>query len=371
MDLDPSTPGIQTSFTVAGEGTYEVNSTGRVVFIPQSGFTLDPTPIPYTVKDTNGQLSNEAMIDLDYRPVLDNDSSTGHLYGDTVTLNIINNDDRGDTIVLSTLQILGTSNPGDPLTVPGEGTWSLNLITGEITFTPEPGFADDPTPIRYIAEDADGNVAEPATVLFDYDGPGACVGFPLTLVVDDKSTPFIDVIIVDNQPIGTATVFGPSTHTDQAGGLLGQITWRGATASTRMVSVSGVSKPILSEGSPEMRIVLGILSLRPAHIEVLVSDGCFELDGGRTYSVVSPIGGTTRGTVEFTEILDPQDLPFGTSPDAVSNYYRTPASGAFSNTESQTYTPASSLDASLTKSVAVTHYGGLGLTTLGAGGISS
>ncbi|MCK7460623.1 MAG: cadherin-like domain-containing protein [Sphingobacterium sp.] len=34
VDLDPATAGIQTSFTVAGQGTYSVDATGVVTFTP-------------------------------------------------------------------------------------------------------------------------------------------------------------------------------------------------------------------------------------------------------------------------------------------------------------------------------------------------
>ena len=39
-----------------------------------------------------------------------------------------------------------TANPGDPLTVPGEGEWSVDPVTGAITFTPEPDYNGSPTP---------------------------------------------------------------------------------------------------------------------------------------------------------------------------------------------------------------------------------
>ncbi len=42
------------------------------------------------------------------------------------------------------MQIVGTTNPGDDLDVAGEGTWSVDGTTGEITFTPQAGFTDDP-----------------------------------------------------------------------------------------------------------------------------------------------------------------------------------------------------------------------------------
>ncbi len=63
------------------------------------------------------------------------------------------------------MQIVGTTNPGDSLTVPGEGVWSVDGTTGEITFTPEPGFTNDPTDIAYTIDDDEGNTSNPAAPL--------------------------------------------------------------------------------------------------------------------------------------------------------------------------------------------------------------
>src|SRR5206468_13058852 len=57
VDLDPSTPGQQTTRIVAGQGFWQVDSTGNVTFFPQAGFTHDPSPITYTVQDKTGLTS--------------------------------------------------------------------------------------------------------------------------------------------------------------------------------------------------------------------------------------------------------------------------------------------------------------------------
>ena len=120
------------------------------------------------MKDTGGLLSNVAKITVGYVPVAADDSSKGNTVGTPVTLKVLANDTAGDTPVASTLKIVGTSNPGDPLVVPGEGTWSVNPTNGDITFTPLAGFTGNPTPIRYTVNDAQGNPSLPATVVVDY-----------------------------------------------------------------------------------------------------------------------------------------------------------------------------------------------------------
>ena len=62
VDLNPSIPGIQTTFTVAGQGTYSVNSSGVVTFTPTADFYGTTTPVSYTVNDNSGATSNIATI---------------------------------------------------------------------------------------------------------------------------------------------------------------------------------------------------------------------------------------------------------------------------------------------------------------------
>lgn len=64
IDLDPSTPGIQTTFTVAGQGTYTANSNGTVTFDPAPGFEGTTTSISYTIQDNGGATSNTATISV-------------------------------------------------------------------------------------------------------------------------------------------------------------------------------------------------------------------------------------------------------------------------------------------------------------------
>lgn len=64
--------------------------------------------------------------------------------------------------------IVGTSGPNVSLPVAGEGTWSVNPVTGEITFTPEAGFSGNPTPIRYTIADTLGLRSNEAVESLEY-----------------------------------------------------------------------------------------------------------------------------------------------------------------------------------------------------------
>ncbi|MEL0653398.1 hypothetical protein V6246_18440, partial [Algibacter sp. TI.3.09] len=59
---------------------------------------------------------------------------------------------------------------GDPLTlvVPNEGTWVYDPATDDLTFTPETGFTNDPTPIEYTLTETQTGLSDTATVTVDY-----------------------------------------------------------------------------------------------------------------------------------------------------------------------------------------------------------
>jgi uncharacterized repeat protein (TIGR01451 family) len=64
IDLDPITAGQQTTFAIAGEGTFEFNTTtNELLFSPVTGFT-GTTTVDYTINDAYGQTSNVATISV-------------------------------------------------------------------------------------------------------------------------------------------------------------------------------------------------------------------------------------------------------------------------------------------------------------------
>ncbi|WP_344789678.1 hypothetical protein, partial [Postechiella marina] len=154
IDLDPSTPGTQeTTLVVPGEGTWAVDAAGELTFTPEVGFTTDPTAITYTIEDAEGNVSDPATITVTYDelpPVAEDDSVAGVATGDPAVLtDITSNDTLSDGSPIDTTP--GTGNAvisldptdsdgdGDPLTlvVPGEGTWTYDPTTDDLTFTPE------------------------------------------------------------------------------------------------------------------------------------------------------------------------------------------------------------------------------------------
>ncbi|MCI9886921.1 hypothetical protein JT358_00395 [Micrococcales bacterium 31B] len=67
------------------------------------------------------------------------------------------------------------SPDGSSLTVPGQGVWTVNPVTGELTFTPAAGFTGQPDPVKFSALDKYGNVAQAGTasVKLGYAPPSA------------------------------------------------------------------------------------------------------------------------------------------------------------------------------------------------------
>jgi len=69
-----------------------------------------------------------------------------------------------------------TGEPVKTLTVPGEGEWVVDPVTGDVTFTPEPGFTADPTPVQYTVMDTTGLLSNLSTLAIDYEEPAALIG---------------------------------------------------------------------------------------------------------------------------------------------------------------------------------------------------
>ena len=166
IDLDPATPGQQTTFTVPNQGTYTVNGVGQVTFVPNATFSGNVTPITYTVKDSVGQTSNAATVNVKVTPTTSNDTATTN-FNTSVVIPVLAND-RGSLVPTSVVfpstgQPAGSSvtNGGKKLTIPGEGVYDVNP-DGTVTFTPAATFDGVATPVTYSV--FDGVTTQTATI---------------------------------------------------------------------------------------------------------------------------------------------------------------------------------------------------------------
>ncbi|WP_291794820.1 CshA/CshB family fibrillar adhesin-related protein, partial [Brevibacterium sp.] len=186
-EFDPSTVNITDpesgepvkELTVPGEGVWTVNDDGSITFTPEEGFEGDPTPIGYTVEDEAGTVSSAEVVvtyvDEATPPAANDDESLDNESGTAVRVPVLSNDEGA--LLPSTVNITDpdSGEPVKELAVPGEGTWTVDPETGDITFTPEEGYEGDPTPIAYTVEDADGNevTANVVVTYLDADAPVA------------------------------------------------------------------------------------------------------------------------------------------------------------------------------------------------------
>ncbi len=118
-----------------------------------------------------------------------------------ITVDVLDNDTPGSSALdPSSVLIGGAAGAGLPLVVPGEGTWSVNTTTGEITFSPDAALIGSPTPITYqVAGTAAPNIYSTlATVTLIYQVPNP--DFNTTLINVSVSG---DVSTNDNVVVGT------------------------------------------------------------------------------------------------------------------------------------------------------------------------
>jgi uncharacterized repeat protein (TIGR02059 family) len=181
-----------TSLTVAGEGTYTVNTTtGVVTFNPLPSFTGTATPITYQVSDSLGQTDNATItptVGLPPLPNAVNDTSTGN-WDTNQTITPTSNDTPGSSsfpFVATSVKLCasGQSAPScnaTTLTVANEGTYTVNA-NGTVTFDPLPTFSGSATPVTYQATDTLGR-SDDATITPTVTPPPAPVATPETKAV--------------------------------------------------------------------------------------------------------------------------------------------------------------------------------------------
>ena len=161
-----------TSLTIAGEGTYTVNtSTGAVTFTPLSTFAGTATPIKYVVADSNGMKASSTItptvaagaVAVANGPTADNETSTG-AFNTTQVIDVLTGDTAGTgslnpaSVKLCVTGTADASCTGTSLIVSGEGTYTVDA-NGVVTFVPEATFSGTATPIKYVVADGSSQLA--------------------------------------------------------------------------------------------------------------------------------------------------------------------------------------------------------------------
>ncbi|NEP94018.1 MAG: tandem-95 repeat protein, partial [Okeania sp. SIO2G4] len=209
IDLDPDTPGNQTTLELPDQGTFEVDENGNLTFTPTNGF-IGVVTIPYTVNDNNGNTSNNANITVEVvnLPPVATDNSSTTVAGQPVTFNITDDDSDPETTIDTTTVDLNPNTPEQDTTFtqPGEGTYTVDN-EGNLTFTPVEGFTGQTTPISYTVQDSSGAVSNSANIsidvtelgILDDDSATTVIDTPVTLNIADNDTP-IDLDSIDLNP---------------------------------------------------------------------------------------------------------------------------------------------------------------------------
>ena len=319
------------TLTVPGEGVWTVDATtGEITFTPDAGFAGDPTAAPYTVADNDGNTSNAANVSIAFgdAPVAADDPVTSATIA-PVTVNPLANDTDADgTLDPTTVVLTGTGAPagstlaadGKTLTVPGEGVWTVDATTGEITFTPDAGFAGDPTAAPYTVADNDGNTSNPATVSVDYgdapvatddvvsaSGPGPVSIDPLANDTGANLDPASVVLTGTGAPAGSTLSADGKTLTVPGEGAWTVDPATGVVTFTPAAGFSGTPTPVAYTVSDEFGNVSNEATLSvtvaPALELVANPDGPLPLDG--TNGSTSSISVLSNDTLDGDPITDP------------------------------------------------------------------
>jgi len=217
----------KTTLTVPGEGTYTVNPvTGVVTFDPLPTFTgTVATPVRYQVTDAVGRTVNATITPtVTPPPVPTAIPNTGRgAYDTNQTVNPVTNDTPGAptaTFVATTVKLCGISPVQTPnscdktsLTVPGEGTYTVDPATGVVTFDPLPTFAGTATPVVYQVTDILNRTVS-STITLTVDPPPAPVATPDTkLVLPGSSVAFTTITGSSGLATGTGLATTGATAT--------------------------------------------------------------------------------------------------------------------------------------------------------------
>jgi CshA-type fibril repeat protein len=206
--LDPADGTYRATVTIPGEGTYTVNPDGSVTFDPGPTFSGVATPVTYRVADDNGTTVTSALTITVSGPPAANPDADSTPQNVDVTIDPLANDTPGGNggapLDPASVRVLdpAAGTYGTSVTVPGEGTYTVNPATGQVTFDPVPAFTGVATPVTYRIADEDGITAS-STITVTVAGIDP-VAAPDTVTTAQDVTTAIDVLANDAPGAGSA-----------------------------------------------------------------------------------------------------------------------------------------------------------------------
>ncbi len=214
------------TLTVDGEGTYSLDSEGRLTFTPEATFSGSASPVTYTVTDSYGQVATGTIqVEVSaVTPVATSDSAST-AFNTPIVLPGATNDTAGDAgdgtpapLVAASTVFPADGQPegavvsadGKTLTVDGEGVYVI-AANGSVEFTPEGDFVGPTTPVTYQVEDANGTTATAQLAVTVQPGPSATDATDTTLQGQPVSTDVLAGDIAGINPDGSDGTIEPDT----------------------------------------------------------------------------------------------------------------------------------------------------------------
>jgi len=150
-------------------GTVAVASDGTITYIPAVNF-VGTDSFTYILSDGKGGTDTATVtIIVSPIPIANNDIYIGNK-GEFVIVDVLGNDSFNANLDPTTVRIIAPDGtPVTHLVVPGEGIWDVDTLTGKVSFAPEAGFVGNPTPVKYIVRDNNGNLSNRATIIIRYE----------------------------------------------------------------------------------------------------------------------------------------------------------------------------------------------------------
>ncbi|MDT9191560.1 Ig-like domain-containing protein, partial [Limnospira sp. PMC 1245.20] len=196
-DSDPDGVLIPDTVTVVNSpdyGTITVNPNGTITY-SHDGSSTSTDSFTYTVEDNDGAISNPATVFLaiqENQPPTANDDNATVRTGNTVTIDVLNNDSDPDGVLIP-----------DTVTVvdlPDYGTITVNP-NGTITYSHD-GSSTNSDRFTYTVEDDDGAISNSATVFLAIQENQPPTANDDNATVRTGNTVTIDVLNNDSDPDG-------------------------------------------------------------------------------------------------------------------------------------------------------------------------
>ncbi|WP_328518921.1 Ig-like domain-containing protein [Kribbella sp. NBC_00359] len=157
---DPATGDPVLSLAVPGEGTFTVQPSGGIRFVPLDCFAGSTTPVGYQVADRNGTIGSATLaVTVQARPVAVPDATRTKQHV-AVTLDPLANDKPGPGATLDPASVLLVCPDGalvDQVTIVGQGEYVV--AKGKVTFSPVATFTGTARPAAYEVKDSNQNSA--------------------------------------------------------------------------------------------------------------------------------------------------------------------------------------------------------------------